>query len=77
MSDTAPADHASAGGLDPATPSEAKTRCRRICTALPRIDVDGAAKSDADHLVRSPRYGKWFDMKRDWGMVAGAGNPAR
>lgn len=34
----------------------------------PGYDADGVAKTEADHHMRCPGCGKWFDM-RDLGQV--------
>jgi hypothetical protein len=60
----------SGAGLIAKPKSEA---CRAAPAHTASKAADGAAKSDADHLVHRPSYGKWFDMKRDWGC-GGAGS---
>jgi hypothetical protein len=34
----------------------------------PGIDIDGIAKTEADHFMKCPGCGQWFDM-RDLGQV--------
>jgi CRISPR/Cas system type I-B associated protein Csh2 (Cas7 group RAMP superfamily) len=34
----------------------------------PGIDADGVAETEADHFMRCPGCGEWFDM-RDLGQV--------
>jgi hypothetical protein len=34
----------------------------------PGIDIDGIAKTEADHFMKSPGCGQWFDM-RDLGQM--------
>jgi hypothetical protein len=34
----------------------------------PGIDADGIARTEADHLMKCPGCGEWFDM-RDLGQV--------